>query len=337
LASSIHYPIAKDENNKWVKISEAQRCISYFCPECGTPFVLRLGSIRVHHFAHKPGYQGECTGESGYHNLAKHLLAHYFDEKRAFTLSSKCTVCSREFSREKRIIDIQVEKGTNNYRPDVKLLLEEDNVIDCEIVYKNPLADKLKVYKERKSNLLVWEIDKEVKEVPYLTQLFWEEENEWRYKFENHEYNNRLLLLASPKAPQHECTAYGTAIISRMICWKCGASIKVVKSFHWYPKWSDLDENGSYVPFNSVPSQFISKLNKQAGTDLREDYSKTMHQKYIMNHCSRCHVKIGNFFMHESEGEDRVFVDFELTAWERNALSKWQSKQRTGSLKEGKY
>jgi hypothetical protein len=144
------------------------------------------------------------------------LLAYHFKEKGLITLSSKCPTCSREFSEEKRIIDIQVEKGSDDSRPDVKLLLEEGITIDCEVVYKNPLDDKLTLYMQRKANLLVWEISNEVNEVPNTTQRFWEEIDEWHYEYKEHYFKNKLLLLASPNTPKHTCSPYGVAYVSEM-------------------------------------------------------------------------------------------------------------------------
>ncbi len=347
MVSSVHYPIAKDGNGKWVKVAEAQRGGSYFCPECETPFVLRLGSVRIHHFAHKPGYHGECSGESGYHNLAKHLLAYYFEEKGYLTLSSKCPTCSREFSEGKRIIDVQVEKGNDDYRPDVRLLLEKDIIVECEVVYKNPLADKLNAYRERKGSLLVWEIDKEVNEVPNTTQRFWEDVREWRYEHEKHYFKNKLLLLASPSTPTHICSPYGVAYVFEVDCWKCHKITKVAFLSTWYPMWGDLSNIGetsgpidyhTNISFNMVPAEFWRNLNERYGTNLREDYSKTASMKYLMNHCSKCNVKIGDFPLgdqlldiftaNQGSNVTKVTIDFKLTAWEKDALVKRPLKHR---------
>ncbi|GAJ22478.1 unnamed protein product, partial [marine sediment metagenome] len=80
--TAVTYPIAKDEEDRWVEIKNARAGGKYFCPECRSRFISRLGEIRAHHFAHYPGYSGVCTGESGYHSLAKHLLAYYFDKNK---------------------------------------------------------------------------------------------------------------------------------------------------------------------------------------------------------------------------------------------------------------
>lgn len=72
--TAVTYPIAKDEEDRWVEIKNAQAGGKYFCPECRSRFIPRLGEIRAHHFAHHPGYTGVCTGESGYHSLASFLV-----------------------------------------------------------------------------------------------------------------------------------------------------------------------------------------------------------------------------------------------------------------------
>ncbi len=43
---------ALDKNNKKVHIDNTIRSEDYFCPCCGSKMVLRMGDIRIHHFAH---------------------------------------------------------------------------------------------------------------------------------------------------------------------------------------------------------------------------------------------------------------------------------------------
>jgi len=174
MTNTISYPTAKDENGHWVNIDSAHHRGKYYCPECDSPFIVRLGTVRRHHFAHKPGSTVVCTGESGFHHLAKHMLAYHFEQKKLISLLSKCPDCARVLGETKKIIKVEVEKGQSDYRPDVRLILEDDLVIDCEVVFRNPLGDKLTAYREKGANLLVWEIEGQVNEVPHQIQYSWE-------------------------------------------------------------------------------------------------------------------------------------------------------------------
>jgi competence CoiA-like predicted nuclease len=90
MKKSISYPIAKTFIGDWVHINDAKHGYSYYCPECESLFTARLGKIKTHHFAHKPNYSGVCTGESGYHSLAKHLLAYHYKQEGQIPLISIC-------------------------------------------------------------------------------------------------------------------------------------------------------------------------------------------------------------------------------------------------------
>lgn len=350
MPASVSYPIAKDESGRWVNINEAQRGGSYFCPECDSLFVVRLGSIRAHHFAHRPGYSGVCTGESGYHHLAKHLLAYHFEQEGQIPLLAKCPTCNRVFGEKKKVIKVEVEKGNSDYRPDVRLLLEEDVVVDCEVVFKNPLGDKLNAYREKNANLLIWGITGQVHEVPYQVQYYWEEASKDASIYQEHRLRNKLLLLASPTPPKHFCNPHGIACLFEVDCWECHSKTKVALLSSWFPMWGDSsklgfgsigDDKGSidyyyFIPMSMVPMGFWMKLNKKHGTNLREDISKTASQTYIMNHCSRCGAKIGDWplldmlhkMMASNAGfvREKVNIDFGLTKWEKEALEKYRLK-----------
>ena len=339
MLESVHYPISVDSDGEWVHISEARRGISYSCPECQSPFVVRLGSVRTHHFARRPGYIGECSGESGFHNLAKHLLAYHFEKEPFLELKAKCSTCSRVFPVEKKITDVHVEKGDNDYRPDVTLALEGGEVVACEVVYKNPIGDKFKVHRERRAALLIWTIHGQVAEVPPLVKWNWDDSEaiaEMLYVNRSKKRIDSLVLFASPIAPQHACSPYGVAYICETDCWKCGGRTNVAILSSWYPMWGDVFEMGqamgsfnyfTNIRLNMIPKGFWTKVNGQFNTRLMEAYSQTASMKYLMNHCSVCGAKLGDFYLYRPLAEHvgdveslRRVVEFELTPWERQAF-----------------
>lgn len=337
MAISIQYPIAKDREGQWVNISEAIRSSEYFCPECDSPFVARLGTVKKHHFAHRPGYSGECTGESGYHHLAKHLLAYQFEREDTFPLIYKCPMCKRTIEKKKRIISIQVEKGDQAHRPDVRLLLDGNEIINCEVVYKNPLGDKLKMYQEQKANLLIWEIVGVTDGVPPLIQYDWEEAEKNGFLDYRAKPSKYLILFASPMIDNHPCHPFGTAYVFNADCWKCGQKTKAALISSWYPMWGAVSKQESgyishegrqmtfytNISLSSIPKGFWEELNRQYGTHLNDDYSNTISESYIMNHCGKCGAKIGDFYLPtmfgdslQANGVNKVTVEYRLTPWE---------------------
>lgn len=168
--TAVTYPIAKDEKDRWVEIKDALAGGKYFCPECRSRFIPRLGEIRAHHFAHYPGYTGVCTGESGYHSLAKQLLAYYFDKNRQVSFSWKCPVCERPLSHLEEVVHVDVEQAVSDgRRPDVTVSFQSGKTLCGEVVFRNPLEpEKIKSYQKANAILLVWKIDESVGKVPII-------------------------------------------------------------------------------------------------------------------------------------------------------------------------
>ena len=340
MSKTVSYPIAKTFSGQWVHIDNAKRGSSYYCPECESPFIARLGSIKTHHFAHKPNYAGVCTGESGYHSLAKHMLAYYFEQEKQIPLISECIKCGRRFSGIKKVLKVEVEKGQADYRPDARLYIEDGIIINCEIVYRNPLGEKLDMYKERDENVLIWTITGQVDQVPHFIQYEWSEVPD--YFLDEKRTKERMVLLGSTPPPDHECSPYGIAYIVTTDCYKCRRETKVAILSTWYPMWGDVPESGgyfcgednipyhNYVSYNQVPSSFWHKLNSQYGTRIFEDRSYTMRSKYLMNHCTSCGAKIGDGFIvgeiqdQAADGKfpgEKVDISFTLTRWEKQKLA----------------
>lgn len=344
MSRSVSYPIAKTFDGQWVHIDNAKHGYSYYCPECDSPFVARLGSIKTHHFAHKPNYIGICTGESGYHSLAKQLLAYHFEQEKKIPLISECNNCGRRYSGIKKVDHVEVEKGQGDYRPDARIFIEDDIIVDCEVIYRHPLGEKLNMYKEKNANVLIWIITGQVDQVPHFVQYKWSEATDYLLD-KRRVGEERLILFGSTPPPNHECSPYGIAYILTMDCYKCHRKTKVALLSSWYPMWGNMRESGGwfgggddipyhdYVSFNQVPSAFWRKLNSQYGTRIFEDRSNTMRTNYLMNHCTTCGAKIGDGFVTEEiidqvvDGKfpgEKVEISFALTGWEKQKLTESQ-------------
>lgn len=82
--------VSKTKRGEWFSLAEKhsqeklkmlRQKESFFCPECGEQLILKIGSKRISHFAHKVG--SECTeryeGETEYHLRGKILLYKWLD------------------------------------------------------------------------------------------------------------------------------------------------------------------------------------------------------------------------------------------------------------------
>lgn len=71
--SAFKVPAGETLGGKLVRARDAAPDVSYHCPGCGTPLLLRQGAIRSPHFAHKS--HGFCSPETALHKGVKHWIA----------------------------------------------------------------------------------------------------------------------------------------------------------------------------------------------------------------------------------------------------------------------
>lgn len=141
-----YYSYALDNENHLICAEGAEKGRDYFCPSCGEKMILRKGTIRRPHFAHKVNTE-HCSYESYLHIIAKKQICKCFNESTRFMISFKakdiCAVtdcplgannpCSWDTSREyslkqyynKCIEEVQVD----SFRTDLLL---------CPINKKHP-------------------------------------------------------------------------------------------------------------------------------------------------------------------------------------------------------
>jgi len=97
--SNAKYHYAYDERNNVVDVEEVsqedRKHHSYHCISCGAEMIAKLGSKKIHHFAHKGG-DDSCNTETYLHKLGKYLLKKKFDENGEFLIrymrASKCSL-----------------------------------------------------------------------------------------------------------------------------------------------------------------------------------------------------------------------------------------------------
>ncbi len=93
---NILYPAAYIKPFTSVHISEAQRGDLHYCFGCDGEMLIKRGSIRQQHFAHKPPFI-ECDSNNALHETAKAIIAQGFmqaiDSGRVYNLSYPCRRC----------------------------------------------------------------------------------------------------------------------------------------------------------------------------------------------------------------------------------------------------
>lgn len=326
---SISYPIAFDKNKKLIHISEAKKGEEYFCPECGGEMIPRLGEVKVHHFAHK-AFSASCIGEAGYHAVAKWVLFYYFQNHKKLEFNVACDVCRKPFKIIEEVEKVEIEKfEENGLKPDVTVLFKSGEAMPCEVVYKHPIDDKKIQQYLQKKYIFVWWISAKIEdvhipnlEIKFLPNSYLQIEatESSRASLRWSESNDRAVLYITEngyyrKNPQCFHNPTLEAYIISIPCWRCGHNTKVAKikniyssshkEINTYPDTFDYDI--SYIDPETIDPYLWDKFNKTYNTNLFPDYSKTTKSTYLMNHCSYCGAKIGDFFL------DEEFMDFLVT------------------------
>lgn len=88
IMTELKYTYALDKNEKCVGIENAQKGIEYRCPHCKGEMVVKEGSVKVKHYAHKIRPQN-CSYETYLHALAKKRIEEWFNSDGALNISFK--------------------------------------------------------------------------------------------------------------------------------------------------------------------------------------------------------------------------------------------------------
>lgn len=81
------------------------------------------------------------------------------------------------------------------------------------------------------------------------------------------------------------------AVSHRISCWKCSQEHRVLC----------LSDGKTYFSFVKKIPKSVELILKEKFPTYFFDYSKTVNHKYLMNHCSNCMAKSGDFFLHQEE------------------------------------
>ena len=153
--------LAYDKTGNLVLAKDAVRGNKYICPECGEELIFKNSGksgpgSRCPHFAHKGGGGHNCDPESVLHAVFKKeaatLLNSFLNEKKAFVIDWRCSVCNTPYSGNilYRTKTISVEHDMKVCRPDIALLDDSGRVrVVLEVVYTHPPKENtLAFYRE---------------------------------------------------------------------------------------------------------------------------------------------------------------------------------------------
>lgn len=128
-----------DASGGLVSASNASKGQTYFCPSCNSKLVLRIGGIRVKHFAHPAS--SSCNQESILHLTAKKLIEaviHENSSSRAeINLRSKCYQCGVKFNKTlpyRTFTSAKQEVAVSDYICDVVGYRDNEIALGIEIL-----------------------------------------------------------------------------------------------------------------------------------------------------------------------------------------------------------
>ena len=126
------------KTNKYTHPFNASKQDEYMCIECGNDVLIKQGTLKSHHFAHKSS-TCKCytSNESDEHKNAKLILKYILENKIPLTICCKCNKCNKidnyeieEISDNSSII-LEYRFEYNNGTKYADLAYIEDNEILC--------------------------------------------------------------------------------------------------------------------------------------------------------------------------------------------------------------
>lgn len=288
MAQSLKIPLAHDETGSLVSVEHAISGGQYYCPSCGAGLILRRGTVKVAHFAHKPS--DICNQETIIHKTAKLVVQQAVTDwkagKRAAPVIQRaCQVCHSLIAQPlpEKVETAQLEyRLSDGFIADVALLVQDKPQAAIEILVTHAV-DEVKT-----ANISVPFIELDgyaILESPTI----------WN------PITDRFRPLTCPQCSQNfkkfqaktSQVAKKTGIdlptdyyrYAPCSCWRCKKEILV---FTW---------PGRELHEKQPPSR------QPTPNTIRFEYSKTVKGKYWANICPHCKAIQGDWFLFaEPEG-----------------------------------
>jgi len=225
-----------------------------------------------------------CIPETALHDSFKNLLAdklrQHITTQTPLPISWQCEYCYDGHTGNllKKIKAVKVEHNMTVCQPDIALFDGDDKVFAAVeiVVTHKPEENVLKFYHD--NNIILIQInltsDKDIDEL----------EN----KIAKPDFVGTCF---NPKCKT--CGHYQQKTTMTIVdgpCWKCGSTMKVAVVE------GGMERGGSSSGADEFTSQEI-EFAKSKGAIIKVHYSKTMHEKYLANTCTKCGTFAGNFYL----------------------------------------
>ena len=277
IAKSILYSVGVSSSGQLVKALDAQKGLPYSCPVCEQVFILRKGTKKRPHFAHKT-LTPNCTPETALHYGFKTLLCkriqEFIDLSLPLNLQWNCSTCGGSHTGNllKKATQVKLEHNLGRCQSDIALLDKNGHVIAViEVVVTHaPEQAALGYYRQNHIAVVLFELksDEDIARVDE-SVLKPDSVNKCR----NPKCSNCKRHMSKQKM-----------LIIEGDCWKCGAPMKVAALR------GDLGYEGSF-------SQEDAQLATQHGVYMRSQHSRTMRTRYFASTCRRCKAFVGEHYL----------------------------------------
>lgn len=296
MAKDVLYSIAETPTRQLIKARDADKGGGYTCPVCKQPFVLRKGSQKRPHFAHKV-LSPNCTPETALHHSFKTLLhdkiQKHLEQNLLLRIQWNCSNCKEIHTGNllKKAVQVRLEHNLGICQPDIALLDKNGCMIAVieVIVTHAPKQATLEHYKQNRIAVVLYSL-KSDEDIERLDGEILEP--------------NDVNLCTNPKCPK--CGEYmhkKQLLIIEAKCWKCHAPTKVAA----------LQSRSGYLGRSDFSESDVQLAN-QNGCFLKSQYSHVVEDKYVANTCRKCRKFIGDHYLFRDYVADLEYEREELDA-----------------------
>lgn len=277
-----------------IKAVDAEKGTQCACPVCGQDFVLRKGTRKRPHFAHK-ALSPNCTPETALHYGFKTLLfskiQDHLDQKLPLEMQWHCSECEGVHTGNllKKVIAVKLEHNLGVCQPDIALLDEHSRtvaVIEVAVTHATE-ESALNYYKSSRIAVVSYELESD-EDINRLDTPILEPDsvdvckNPKCSKCGNHMPRKRLLIIDAD-------------------CWKCRAPMKVAALR------GDMGYEGRFSPSDI-------QLATQHGVFLKSHYSRTAEMRYLAGTCCKCQAFAGDYHLFMDYVANPSYPRYELDA-----------------------
>jgi hypothetical protein len=157
---NIQISIAYDEDKNDIFIDDALKNNIYRCYDCNEILIVKHGKEIAKHYAHKS--LNNCNGESWQHIFCKKIIGKYLKNLK---FKSNCNTCNKKTIKTFKKHKTQEEYAYNNFKIDVGILDNDDNLDGCIEIFhthkteenkcKNIVFNQIKYFEIKTKELIL--------------------------------------------------------------------------------------------------------------------------------------------------------------------------------------